>query len=140
MMKKSVVLVAFNMLMVFAMLTGCGGSSGGSGTNAPDTTVPTVSSTFPTDGATDVKVNSVISVTFSEEMDDATITSATLTLEDAASNAVGGSVSCSGTTATFTPGANLDFNTTYTLSVSTGAEDLAGNALEGESSLSFTTE
>jgi hypothetical protein len=51
-MKKSVVLAALNMLMVFAMLAGFGSSSGGNGTDAPDTTVPTVSSTFPTDGAT----------------------------------------------------------------------------------------
>lgn len=140
MMKKSIVLVAFNMLMLLVMLGGCGGSGGGSHTSESDTTAPTVSSTSPSGGDTDIAVNSTVTVTFSEDMDTATITAATITLEDAGSNAVDGSVSSSGTTATFTPDANLEFNTTYSLRVSTGAEDLAGNQLESEYSFSFTTD
>jgi hypothetical protein len=139
-MKRSVVLVAFNMLMVLAMLTGCGGSGGGNNNTERDTTAPTVSSTSPSDGTTSVAVYSAVILTFSEEMDPATITTATVTLEDADSDTVAGSVTSSGTTATFTPAENLESNTTFTLSVSTGAEDLAGNGLESAYSFSFTTE
>lgn len=139
MMKKAVFLAVLNMLMVLAMLAGCGGSGVGSGTIESDTTAPTVSSTSPLDGASDVAVDSTVTVTFSEEMDAATITEATVTLEDAGSNPVDGSVTSSGTTATFTPDTDLECNTTYTVRVSTGAEDLAGNQLESEYSFSFTT-
>lgn len=139
-MNKSIVSVAFNILVLLAMLCGCGGSGGGSDTIESDITAPTVSSTSPSGGATDVAVNSIVTVTFSEEMDAATITTATVALEDAVSNAVDGSVTSSGATATFLPDANLEFNTTYTLRVSTGAEDLAGNQLESEYSFSFTTD
>jgi len=64
-------------------------------------------------------------------MDSATITAAgtfavTVTTGGAA---VAGSVSYSGTTATFTPTANLTANTQYTATITAAAKDLSGNAL-----------
>src|SRR2546422_981106 len=50
-----------------------------------------------------------------------------------------GTVSYSGVTATFTPAGNLAPLTTYTATISTGARDLAGNALSTDLVWSFTT-
>jgi len=103
----------------------------------PDTEPPTVSSTSPTDGETDVAIGTTVSVTFSEAMDSATITTSSFTLDS-----VAGSISYdSGTyTATFTPSANLDESTTYTATLSTAITDVAGNPLAAEETWSFTTE
>src|SRR5205814_7854455 len=42
-------------------------------------------------------------------------------------------------TATFTPSSQLAFSTSYTLSVTTGVRDLAGNAMASPFGASFTT-
>ncbi|MCK4723750.1 MAG: S8 family serine peptidase, partial [Dehalococcoidia bacterium] len=93
---------------------------------APDTTPPTVVSTSPVADATDVAVDTVITATFSEAMDESTITTSSFTLDS-----VAGSVSYdSGTyTDTFTPSANLAYSTTYTANLSTAITDAAGNPL-----------
>jgi hypothetical protein len=108
-----------------------------SGTAVVDTTPPTVSSTSPANGVTDVAVDTVVAATFSEAMDSSTITTATFTVSG--SN-ISGTVTYSGTTATFTPSADLDYDTTYTATITTGAKDLAGNALGSDYTWSFTTE
>ncbi|MFC1971098.1 S8 family serine peptidase [Chloroflexota bacterium] len=103
---------------------------------APDTTPPTVVSTSPVADATDVAVDTVITATFSEAMDAATITDANFALAG-----VTGSVSYDiGTyTATFNPSTNLADSTTYTATLSTAITDAAGNPLASEYSWSFTT-
>jgi hypothetical protein len=106
---------------------------------AADTTRPTVTATSPGAGETGVPTNSAISVTFSEPMAAATITAATFAMTDGSGNAVAGTVSASGATATFAPSALLAGGATYTATVTTGAEDLAGNALAQASTWSFTT-
>ncbi len=105
---------------------------------APDTTAPTVSLTNPTNNATGVTINSAIGAAFSEAMDPLTITTATFTLTGPTGTVVG-LVNYSDTTATFTPLANLDYDTTYTATIITGAKDLAGNALAANYTWSFTT-
>ncbi|MBA7669352.1 hypothetical protein ES703_77482 [subsurface metagenome] len=101
-----------------------------------DTTAPTISSTSPVADATNVAVDTTVSVTFNEAMESSTITTSSFTLDS-----VSGSVSYdSGTyTATFTPSANLAYNTTYTATLSTAITDAAGNPLAAEYSWSFTT-
>ena len=94
----------------------------------PDTTAPMIILTNPVDGAPTVPVNQAVTATFSEAMDPATITTSTFTLMQGATP-VAGTVTYSGTTATFTPTSALLFNTPYTAAVSTAAKDLAGNAL-----------
>ena len=49
-------------------------------------------------------------------------------------------MTCGGMTVTFTPTANLDYSTTYTCTITTGAKDLAGNALEVDYMWSFTAQ
>jgi len=107
-------------------------------TSASDTTAPTVSSTVPFDNATGVATNANIATIFSEEMDPLTTTTETFTLMQG-STPVSGAVSYVGRTATFDPTSDLAFNTTYTATITTGAKDLAGNALASNRVWSFTT-
>ena len=109
-----------------------GGTSGSSG--GGDATPPTVSSTSPALNAANVAINTAITATFSEAMDASTITTATFTV-----GGVTGTVTYTGTTATFTPTTSLAYSTTYTATITTGAKDLAGNAMAANYSWSFTT-
>lgn len=118
---------------------GNGGASGNAGSSAADTTAPSVVSTFPDDDATGESINAVLSVTFSEAMDPLTLTNATFTVEQDGL-AVTGVVSYSNRAALFLPAANLELNTTYTATVTTAAEDRAGNALEEAYSWTFETD
>jgi len=79
----------------------------------------------------------VLTATFSEAMDATTITTGSFTLDG-----VSGSVSYNSSThaATFTPAADLAYDTTYTASLSTAITDVAGNPLASTYSWSFTTE
>src|SRR5207302_1608552 len=104
----------------------------------PDTTRPTVSFTVPANAATGVAINQKIAATFSKAMDPLTITTVTFTSEQGAT-AVAGTVTYAGVTATFNPLSSLAPNTTYTAMMTTGARDLAGNALASDFVWSFTT-
>ena len=110
---------------------------------AVNKTPPTVISTIPTCNATDVALNTTVQAVFSEPMDPLTINTSTFTLAPTVSltTDLPGTVAYAGTgnTATFTPASNLADNTSYTLTVTTGAEDLAGNALAKPFSCPFTT-
>jgi uncharacterized protein (TIGR03437 family) len=107
-------------------------------TGAPDTTPPTVLSTVPVTGATGVTIGSNLSAIFSKPMDPLTISTATFTLQQGAI-AVFGTVTYSGTTATFAPLNGLAAGTAYTATIATGAKDLAGNALASPFVWNFTT-
>ena len=109
---------------------------GGGGTPA-DTTPPTVSSTIPANAATGVAINSAVTATFSEALDPLTVTT-TFTLEQGLTP-VSGTVTYADVTATFTPASNLAPSTVYTATITTGAKDLAGNALASNYVWSFTT-
>ncbi|MFH1625070.1 MAG: Ig-like domain-containing protein, partial [Pseudomonadota bacterium] len=103
-----------------------------------ETTNPTVSSTDPVDGATNVALNATVTSNFSEAMDQSTITTSTFTVSAGGSD-IGGSVSTTNNTGTFTPSSNLSNGVTYTATLSTGIKDLAGNALSGTCTWSFST-
>src|SRR5436309_3193290 len=103
-----------------------------------DTTAPTVSATVPANAATGVAISGKIAAAFSEAMDPLTISTASFTLQQG-TTAVAGTVTYAGVTATFTPAGNLEPLSTYTAMVTTGAKDLAGNALPTDFSWSFTT-
>jgi methionine-rich copper-binding protein CopC len=114
-------------------------------TTIADTTAPTVTVTSPLNLATGVAVSSTITVTFNEDMDPTTL-NGTLTnftvKTTAGSIPVAGTVSYNAATrvATFTPTANLAAGSTnYTVTVTSGAKDLAGNGLAGNFSFTFTT-
>ncbi|MBI5187352.1 MAG: Ig-like domain-containing protein [Nitrospinae bacterium] len=103
-----------------------------------DAIPPTVSSVSPANGATGVPsggASGIITIIFSEAMDPASITTSTIT----SSPGPGMSINYSGTTATLTPTTGFFANTAYTITVTTGVKDLAGNAMASSYAWSFTT-
>ncbi len=103
-----------------------------------NTSSPTVISTLPVNGATAVPIGNKLTATFSEAMDPLTITTTTFALKRG-TTVVSGAVTYSGVTAVFTPTSILAANTTYAATITTGARDLAGNALANNHVWSFTT-
>ena len=114
----------------------CGGDD--APVTTPDTTRPVVSASGPVNAATGVPRNPVLTATFSEAMAPATINASTFVLM-AGANAIPGAVSYTGTTATFIPNSPLAANTVFTATISTGAKDVAGNALAVAKDWTFTT-
>jgi hypothetical protein len=114
------------------------------GTSTPEqilsgfTVGPTVTSTVPANGATDVEIDSSMQVTFSEAMDPTSITTATFTLNRGVTGSVGYDASTN--TATFTPSSNLDYYTLYTATITTGVRDASGNNMTANYTWTFTTE
>lgn len=105
---------------------------------------PEVVSTDPANGNTDVYISKMISVTFNENMNPATLNVSTFTIEYSAtlkneSQLVTGTISYTGNTATFTPSELLKENTLYTGTITTGTKDMAGNSLPKNYVWSFTT-
>jgi len=120
-------------------VVGSGGGDGDSDSDtATDSTPPEVSSTSPADSATGVAVDTTVTATFSEEMDSSTITASTFTVSDGSTN-IAGTVNYSAKTATFTATDAFNKNIAYTATITTGAKDAAGNALESDYTWSFTT-
>ncbi len=104
----------------------------------PDTTRPRVALTVPattSPGPTaGVAINTAITAVFTESMAPASISAASFTLScTAPCVAPAGAVTyvVGSRTAIFKPAAALAANTTYVATVTTGATDLAGNALAG---------
>lgn len=107
----------------------------------PATTTPAVISTVPVNGAKNVPVNRVLTATFSEAMNPATIDATTFTLSAPGGVAVTGTVTYvpGGSVAVFKPSASLAVSTVYTATINTGAMDLAGTAIAGNFTWTFTT-
>jgi len=101
---------------------------------------PTVSLTVPTDGAIDVEATYPISVTFSEAMDEGTITADNF-IVGADSSTVSGTLSYDrdSMTALFVPDVGLSQSTIYTVTITTGITNAAGNPLAQNYVFSFTT-
>jgi len=107
-----------------------------------DATPPTVSSIVPTNGAVGVATNIAVQVTFSEAMDASSITNATILLRNTGTSVqVPATVTYSSTThaATLTPSGPLSNATNYTVVVTTGVKDAAGNPLAAQFPSSFMT-
>ena len=100
---------------------------------------PVVVTTIPTNGAVNVPINQVLSATFSQTMNPSTINTTTFTLSVTGGAAVPGTVTPSGTYATFMPNALLLNNTSYTAKITTGATSLAGISLATTYTWTFTT-
>jgi hypothetical protein len=107
-------------------------------TIAPPPVVPAVVSTIPANGAPNVPIGQVLSATFSEAMNPATIIAANFTVT-AGGVAVPGTVAYSGEVATFTPNANLANSTVYIATITTGATSAGGTPLAANYSWTFTT-
>ena len=107
-------------------------------------TIPTVISTIPLNGATDVALNQKIAATLSQAMNSATVIAPgtfSVAVAGVGGAAVPGTVTYVAATdiATFTPTANLLPSTQYTATVSTAAQSSGGNALANNFVWSFTT-
>ena len=109
----------------------CGTGGGG------DTTPPKVSSTSPANNATGVSRTANVIATFSEAMNEASVEAAGVVSlrKSSGGAAVGASVTYNPTTkkVTLNPNLSLASNTLYSAKVTTGATDLAGNALDQNS-------
>jgi hypothetical protein len=102
---------------------------------------PVVASVLPLSGALNVPISQAISATFNETMLCATLVSpaTNFTVTGPGSTVVNGTVTCSGTVATFTPTGTLTNSTLYTATIHTGAESLAGTGLLSSYVWTFTT-
>lgn len=100
---------------------------------------PEVIATDPANLATGVAPGQVITATFNEAMDPATITAASFSLRGTVP--VSGTVTYDEATATlrFVPDILLAPNTTYSATVYTNVRDLAGSALQTDHSWTFST-
>ena len=105
------------------------------------TPAPLVVSTIPANNATGVPIGQVLRARFNEAMLCSTLQSpaTTFTLKGPGTTTVTGTVTCSGSVATFTPGSPLLYNTLYTANISTAAQDLAGTGMAAAYQWIFTT-
>jgi WD40 repeat protein/chitodextrinase len=115
-------------------------------TYEPDTDSPTVTSTSPSDGASDVSQGTTVTANFSEIIDSDTLTMATFELRAPDDTVISATVTYNATagTAILTPAATLLPSTTYTATLKGGStdpriKDLSGNALVDDFIWSFTT-
>lgn len=119
--------------VLVALAAGCGREQAASPLS------PTVIATSPANGATGVLLNTTVTATFSSVMTPATINTSTFTLTAPGGTAVTGTVTYSGTTATFAPSAPLAANSAYIGTITTGATDPGGNTLAANFVWTFTT-
>jgi methionine-rich copper-binding protein CopC len=103
------------------------------------TTAPTVTATSPGKDATKVSVGTAITVTFSQAMDNTTITSQTFQVKQGDVVVTGTLTFGPGNTATFTPTDPLEGDSPFTVTLGTGIHDAGGTALASAFAWSFTT-
>lgn len=122
-------------VLMVAAAAGCGS---GSGTSLPK---PAIVAMMPADGSTGVDLDTTVSVTFNEQMNQSTINPSTFSVSDPTGAVLSGEIAydASTFTATFTPSASLAPNTTYTAAVSGGVANVANTTLGREVTWTFTT-
>ncbi|MFV8373261.1 Ig-like domain-containing protein [Flavobacterium sp. LB2P74] len=131
-MKTKNLLLTFAILFI-ALISGCAKDD----FEEIEGVCPVVLSTDPDNGTINVPLDKSITVIFNEEMNAATFNQSSFTLQGA--TAVAGTVSFSGTTASFVPTSPLAPNTTYTGVIKTSVKDLMGNALQADYVWTFST-
>lgn len=100
---------------------------------------PSIISVSPPDNSDCIDLDQPIQAVFAdEETDPSTITESTFTLFDGGTQ-VAGTVSYTGTTATFTPTNELSESTVYTATITTGVKNYLGSPLENSRIWNFTT-
>ncbi len=109
----------------------------GNGTN--DTTAPYIVGVTPPNNATNVALRPTVGVSFSEAMNQSSAQNAFQMTVSGSPTPIAGTFSWNGNTLVFNPTAALTANTIYTLRVSTGAQDLAGNPMAAIYNWQFTT-
>jgi hypothetical protein len=99
---------------------------------------PTVLSSDPQMDATDVVLNKIVTVTFSEAMDPSSLNSTTFNINQGTTT-VAGTISYSGTTVSFKSDNTFKPGTDYTGKVTMNAKNVAGISLENDFEWGFTT-
>ncbi|MEX2403969.1 MAG: ice-binding family protein [Balneolales bacterium] len=143
-------------LFLVAFATGCSDQTVG-----VEGYCPVVQSTFPANSATNVELDAVITVTFTDKVDPTTITPTSFILSDNSQQAAKGSSNTSGNveanntasnisgeltyddstnTMSFTPDDPLTTGTVYTGTVTTDVQDPIGNAMLEDYVWTFTTD
>ena len=122
------------------LLTACGGSEPESAAPS-DSTPPKVITTQPVDQASEVSRNAQIVVSFSEAVSEASIDTSSFEIIDSFGNNVAGrySFDAAKSTVRFTPTTLLNPSSNYTVTLSSGITDDAGNALHPRHNLEFFT-
>ncbi len=109
----------------------------------PDTTAPTVISTTPADNAINALLTVAPSISFSEDLNDATVSTTTIKVfKDTTNTALTVASlthSTDGKTVSITLSGSLEYSTKYRVELGTGIKDLAGNALATAFIFRFTT-
>jgi hypothetical protein len=98
---------------------------------------PTVISETPANGSAGVCSNIVVTATFSEAMNPATVNTTIFTVSPGVTGIITHDVT--NTIFTFTPSSPLAINTVYTATINTGAQDTFGNPLATDFVWSFRT-
>jgi hypothetical protein len=118
-------------------------SFGGGGSSVPpgiQPNPPTVVSCTPPSGSTGIPLNEVVSVTFSEAMNVATLNASTFRLtHGAAATPVQGEIVCTNARAVFWPSAHFASNSLFTATITTGATSASGVPLVTNHTWTFTT-
>ncbi|MDX1810380.1 MAG: Ig-like domain-containing protein, partial [Gammaproteobacteria bacterium] len=104
-----------------------------------DTTNPSISSSTPASGNQSAAVNRGIIVSFTENMDTATINQNSFYLQDTTGTLIKGAITATEDTAIFTPLANLQYSRTYVVTVLNTVLDMAGNPLNKVYTWNFST-
>jgi len=103
-----------------------------------DTTAPQINSTLPANDTLAVN-NTVITINFDKDMDTASFNTANIKLYNTNNELIPGTISGSSHNAIFTPTQVLDYESEYSVTVSTGIRDLARNHLSADYTWSFQT-
>jgi len=133
----ALLLVFFSLLII---LQSCGDEEEEEEMVNTDNIAPTLVTISPSNGAEEIPTNTNIILTFSEAIEIGSLDNSSLRLTEVGSNLpISGNISLSGNSITFDPSADLAFETSYSINVTTAVEDLAGNSLSSGSTTSFTT-
>jgi hypothetical protein len=119
-------------LFILGIFAGCS-DQGQNTTNNQNTTL--VRTTSPGRFAKNVAVNSSIAVTFTQDINSATVTTTSFYLRDTANNLVEGTILCGQKSATFSPLGPLSYQTTYIATVTKSVA--ASNGAMGTSDYSW---
>ncbi|MFP8487975.1 ice-binding family protein [Gracilimonas sp. Q87] len=127
----------FTALFMAVLMVGCDNQNTGD-IGEPDIDAPTVMSTSPANNDADIARNLAVTITFSEAMDPATVNANTFTLKQGTTT-IPGTVSYTGTTATYTATNSFASAEVYTANITTGAKSSQGIALTRNTEWTFTT-
>ena len=122
---RLLIIIYIFLLVTFAGFFGFGAGGCGGG---QDVIAPVVTSTDPSNNATDVPLLKSVTTTFNEDMDPSSVNSETFYVTDGV-NVISGVVNVSGAVATFAPDAPLDPGTVYTAMVKGDVSGMNGQKM-----------